>query len=142
MNSLSLPMGFIGGLLGALLTDFIRGPWKEFRNRRRAIRHDVIVFGNLGAPDPGWVMKAYPSTEADNPMRRHLAAQDTFRAHAAWMRAFAETEPLATRIVCWLGYRPVEASLGLMGLSNTMIAPTQERVPHRRQVNNALKLPD
>jgi hypothetical protein len=58
------------------------------------------------------------------------------------MMAFGETEWVAAKCVRLLGYGPLEAAHGLIGLSNLLVEYGSERAPHRASINNALRLPD
>jgi hypothetical protein len=135
-------LGVVGGIVGALVTDFLRGPFRQFFTRRTEVRHHLLMIGNIGVPDPSWTVPSYTEQQIEQRMRPFLAAQHTLRDLAMWMRAFAETEPLAAWCVKRFGYNPLEASLGLVGLSNTLTQYGTERAAHRERVNHALKLSD
>jgi len=77
-------------------------------------------FGNVGAlwkesrASPGEVEQ---TDRSEKEIARLEDAQRVFRDLASQMRAFAENEPLAMKLVRRLDYDPMKASLGLTGLS-------------------------
>jgi hypothetical protein len=48
----TLIIGFVGGVLGALLVDFVRAPIRQFFTLRTEIRHEMLRLANVPAPDP------------------------------------------------------------------------------------------
>jgi hypothetical protein len=56
------------------------------------------------------------------------------------MRAFAENESLAMQLVVRLGYDPLKASQGLIGLSNTYDTHGQDKRAHMKEIAEALKI--
>ena len=56
--------------------------------------------------------------------------------------AFGETEWVAAKCVRLLGFEPLEAAQGLIGLSNSFVDYGPERAAHRARINNTLRLSD
>lgn len=135
-------IGILGGILGALVTDFLRAPVRQFFTRRTEIRHQMLRLANVPPPDPKWTHPTYTEEAIARLMAPSREAHDTLRNLGTWMMAFAETETIATFCVTIMGYRPSDAGSGLIGLANSLAEYGSERAAHRKRVNEALKLPD
>jgi hypothetical protein len=135
----ALIVGFLGGVLGALSTDFIRAPFRQFFTLRTEIRHEMLRLANVPPPDPSWTHPTYSEEAVDRLRRPSLDAQATLRNLGTRMMAFAETEYIATRCVRLFGFEPLEAARGLIGLSNSFVQYGPERAEHRARINKALR---
>jgi hypothetical protein len=135
-------IGFIGGIVGAIGSDFVRTPFRLFFTQRTEIRHEMLRLANVPAPDPKWTHPTYSQGDLDRLLAPSREAQRTLRTLGTRMRAFGETERLATRCVQVLGFEPLEAADGLIGLSNTFSEYGSERAAHRARINKALRFPD
>jgi hypothetical protein len=138
----TLIIGFLGGVLGALSIDFIRIPFRQFFTLRTEIRHEMLRLANVPAPDPKWTYPTYSEDELDRLRGPSREAQSTFRSLGTRMMAFGETEWIAAKCVRLLGYEPLEAARGLIGLSNAFPEYGAERAAHRARINTALRFPD
>src|SRR5262249_28515021 len=115
----TLVTAFLGGIVGALASDFVRVPFRQFFNLRAEIRSEMLRLANVSALD----------------LTRNLEAQETLRRLGARMMAFGETETVVVKIVRWRGYDPKEAGSGLIGFSNTFSERGSERAAHRGRIN-------
>jgi hypothetical protein len=138
----ALIVGFVGGILGALGIDFVRTPFRQFFTLRTEIRHEMLRLANVGAPDPSWTYPTYTQEALDRLLGPSREAQRTFRNLGTRMMAFGETERIAAKCVRLLGYEPLEAARGLIGLSNAFPEYGPERAAHRARINKALRFPD
>src|SRR5205814_3814610 len=132
-------IGLAGGLVGALIIDFVRTPFRQFFTLRTEIRQQMLQFANVGPPDPKWSYPTYSQEELDRLLRPSREAKDSFRRLGTRMRAFGEMEWPAAKCVQFLGYEPLKAADGLIGLSNTSSEYGSERAAHRANINRALR---
>jgi hypothetical protein len=134
--------GIVGGFLGAIATDFVRKPFREFFTLRREIRHELLRLANVVPPDPKPTYPTYSRDEIDRLQRPIREAEDTLRSLGTRMMSFAETELIAVNCVRLLRFAPLDAGIGLVGLSNTFEQKgSGEWAAHRMRVNKALRLP-
>jgi len=70
--------------------------------------------------------------------QRLQQAESIYRDLASQFRAFAENEWLAVRVVRWLGYDPLKASKGLIGMSNTVRIASNNKPFQIKTVQTAL----
>jgi hypothetical protein len=138
----SLLIGFFGGILGALAVDFVRAPFRGFFTLRTEIRHEMLRLANVAPPDPSWTYPTYTEEALGRAHRPFWDAQSTLRSLGTRMQAFADTEWIADKCVRLLGFDPLEAARGLIGLSNVLSTYGPERADHRARVNKALRFPD
>ena len=111
----TLIIGFVGGVLGALLVDFVRTPIRQFFTLRTEIRHEMLWLADVPAPDPKWTYPTYSEDVLDQLRRPSREAQTTLRSLGTRMRAFGETERIAATCVRLIGYDPLDAASGLIG---------------------------
>lgn len=135
-------IGFVGGVLGALVIDFVRTPFRQFFTLRTEIRHEMLRLANVPAPDPKWIYPTYSEDLLERLLRPSREAQTTLRSLGTRMMAFGETEQIAAACVRLLRYDPLEVARGLIGLSNSLAEYGVERASHRARVNKALRFPD
>jgi hypothetical protein len=138
----TLLIGFLGGVLGAVITDFVRAPFRQFFTLRTEIRHEMLRLANVSAPDPRWSAPTYSEDTLEKLLRPSREAQATLRSLGTRMIAFAETEWIAANSVQYLGYDPLSTGHGLIGLSNSIQEYGAERAAHRTSVNKALRFRD
>ncbi|SRR6266481_9003494 len=138
----TLIIGFLGGVIGALGIDFVRVPFRQFFTLRTEIRHEMLRLANVSAPDPKWTYPTYSEDALDRLLRPSREAQSTLRSLGTRMMAFGETEWIAAKCVRLLGFEPLEAGRGLIGLCNSFVEYGSERAAHRARINKALRFPD
>jgi hypothetical protein len=138
----TLIIGFLGGVIGAVATDFVRTPFRQFFTLRTEIRHEMLRLANIAAPDPKWSAPTYSKETLDRLWTPIREAQAKLRDLGTRMIAFDETGWIAAKAVHYLGYEPSKAGHGLIGLSNSLTEYGADRSAHRASINKALKLPD
>jgi hypothetical protein len=138
----TLIIGFLGGVLGALGIDFVRAPFRQFFTFRTEIRQEMLRLANVPAPDPQWTYPTYTEEALERLHRPSREVQSTFRSLGTRMMAFGDTEWIAGGCVRLLGFEPLEAARGLIGLSNSFAEYGAERAAHRTRINKALRFPD
>ena len=116
--------------LGWVALLIIGQPIIRFFELRQDTREQMLYFANIPVPKEG--------AEINN---RFEEAHDALRRLGAKMLAFSETK-IAAPIVHRFGYDPASAGRGLIGLSNTLPTYGPERAGWRRQIEQALKLPN
>jgi hypothetical protein len=116
----TLLIGFLGGVFGALITDFVRTPHRQFFTLRTEIRQEMLRLDNVRVPDASWRVPTYTEDTLEKMLSPIREAQATLRSLGTRMIAFAETEWIAANIVRYRGYDPLSAGQGLIGLSNSV----------------------
>src|SRR5262249_32701105 len=106
------------------------------------IRHEMLRLANVTAPDPSWSGPTYSEETLEKLLRPSRDAQAKLRSLGTRMIAFAETEWIAAKGVRRLGYDPLRAGQGLIGLSNSIGVYGMERAEHRASINKALRFRD
>ena len=115
-------LGFVLGVIGAacawLLTEFVGRPFRQFFDLRRQVSSSLVRFGNVMARSQAdgdkRTLIELPRPEEE----RLMEAQEAFRRLAGEMRAFANAEFFANRVVTWFGFNASEISAALIGYSN------------------------
>jgi hypothetical protein len=100
----------------------------EFANVRARQKEDVS----------GKVIEEYDLSEQD--LGRLQEAQRVFRDLGVRLNAFAQTETFAMWVIVRLGYRPRQASEGLIGLSNNYGTYGRGKADSRIMVEKALRV--
>ncbi|SRR6266496_1534718 len=136
-------LAFAAAVVGWLATDFVASPVRRFFNLRIEIIRRMTQFANVRArwkelrDDPNR-LEDLGLSEKDQ--QRLEEAQSTFRDLASQMRGFAQTEWFAVKTVQILGYDPLNASAGLLGLSNTIDRYGGDRALQAKNVRDALRI--
>ena len=73
----TLIIGFVGGVFGALVTDFLHKPFQQFRALRTEIRQEMLRLANVSAPDPNWYN--WDEATRDRLLAPSREAKTTFR---------------------------------------------------------------
>lgn len=123
------------------MTNFFGRPIRDFFTLRTEIRHEMLRLENVPAPKPHWKFPTYTEDNLERLMRPSKEAQATFRSLGTKLKAFSETEWAANKAVKLLGYNPLDAAQGLIGLSNTFAKYGEERAEHRDRITRSLRLP-
>src|SRR6516165_7240310 len=110
----TLLIGFLGGVIGALITDFVRMPYRQFFTLRTEIRQEMVRLANVPVPDASWKVPTYSEETLEKMLRPIREAQTALRTLGARMKAFAETESIAANIVRHRNYDPLSAGHGLI----------------------------
>ena len=138
----TLLIGLFGGVLGAVITDFVRTPFRQFFTLRTEIRHEMLRLAKVPAPDPSWKVPLVTEERLEHLLRPTREAEATLRSLGTRMIAFADTEWIAPSVVQYLGYDPSTAGRGLIGFSNSFGQYGAERAAHRASINKALRFRD
>jgi hypothetical protein len=128
------------GALGWTATSFVGGPVRKFFDLRGEVIRRLIEFGNVGARWKG--SRASPNEimdRSEKEIARLEDAQRVFRDLASQMRAFAENEFLAMKLVR-LWYDPRNASDGLIGFSTELDTYGESRASRRKLIETALRI--
>lgn len=139
-----IALGSAAGCWAALT--FVGGPLRKFFDLRGEIIRRLTEFGNVRArykvlPDGSLGVGGHEELEqiSEPEIARLEEAQRTLRDLASQMRAFAENEVLAARLVRWR-YDPMKASAGLIGLSGSYDTYGKDRALHSETVVKALRI--
>src|SRR5258708_1733382 len=104
----TLLIGFVGGVVGAVVTDFGWKPFRQFFTLRTEIRHEMLRLANVPTPDPKWSAPTYSQETLDRLFGPIREAQTTLRTLGSRMIAFHDTEWIAPKAVRRLGYNPLQ----------------------------------
>jgi hypothetical protein len=136
--------GFLWGVIGAalawLLTEFVGRPFRQFFDLRREVSSSLVQYGNVPARanmkgDAREPIELTPDQDA-----RLSEAQATFRRLGGAMRAFANVEYFANRIVTWFGFDAYEISKALIGYSNEIPTYGERRTHLQHSIEKLLRI--
>src|ERR1700683_2958281 len=123
-----------------IATSFVGGPVRKCFDLRGEVVRRLTEFGNVGAR---WKGSRAPPNEIMDRSAKEIArvedAQRVFRDLASQMRAFAENEFLAMKLVR-LWYDPRNASDGLIGFSTELDTYGESRASRRKPIETALRI--
>jgi hypothetical protein len=131
-------LGLVGAAIAWLLTEFVGRPFRQFFDLRRQVSSSLVLFGNVMARsnEDGSQLIELPKPEE----ARLMEAQETFRRLGGEMRAFANAEFLANRVVNWFGFNASDISRALIGYSNTISTYGKGRNLYHRQIEKLLRI--
>jgi hypothetical protein len=124
--------------------EFVGKPFRAFFDIKKGCLELLTLYGNVGAReiylrddhlqpiDPRFLAKE----------KRIQEAEAAFRKCGSQLQAFANTETLADIALRRLGYQPLEAGRGFIGLSNTLGEHGQARNDNRKLIERSLKAAD
>jgi hypothetical protein len=124
-----------------VLLEFVGKPFRAFFELKKDGLEVLILYGNVGARgvylhddhlqpiDPRIVAKEMRLQEAEA----------AFRRCGSKLQAFANTETLAVFALRRVGYHPLDAGRGFIGLSNTIGEHGQARDDNRNLIERSLK---
>jgi hypothetical protein len=131
--------GFVGGIVGWLVTQFVAEPLTRFLRMRRDIAQHMLDYENVRARcnDRGDVTE--PFTEQDEVRLRN--AQKEMREFGAQVISFVQTDPVAAKLI-WFFWRYDASKIGrsLVGLSHDLAVYGSERARHKNDIRDALRL--
>jgi hypothetical protein len=142
--SIELPpliLGLIGGVISWFLTQFVAEPLRRFLAMRRDIAQHLMDYENVRAPRDarGGITAAEDFTEQH--AERLRDAQKRLREFGTQMLSFAQTDPMATKLIRYLWrYDPLKAGRSLVGFSHDIAVYGDERAAHRRNILDALRI--
>ncbi len=151
LTAISIAAGAFGGALGATVgwfaSAFIGGPIRKFFDLRGETIRRMTEFANIRArykevpDDSGAISGDVHTLElSDQEIARLENAQHTLRDLAAQMRAFADNETIAVRVIRLLRYDPARASAGLIGFSNCLDTYGGSKAFHKKTIEAALRI--
>ena len=132
--------GALGAVIGWPLVAFVARPFREFFDIRRQVNRSLVKYGNVMAryKHENGELKAVKLSKHED--ERLTAAQDEARSLAADMRAFANGEYLANRVVEWFDYHPNKIASALIGYSNNLSTYGHGRDQSTSQVEKLLRI--
>jgi hypothetical protein len=133
-------LGAIGAALAWVLTEFLGRPFRQFFDLRREVSSSLVQFANVRARSQGdgdnrTLIELAPPEE-----ERLMEAQETFRRLGGEMRAFANAEFFANRVVTWFGFDAYEISKAPIGYSNEISTCGAGRKLYHDQVEKLLRI--
>lgn len=134
-------IGLVAAAVGWIATEFFARPIRNFFTLRTEIRHEMLRLENVGAPHPDWTYPKFTEEAIEKLNQPSKEAQAIFRTLGTKLKAFDETEWPANTGVRILGFDPIAAAGGLIGLSNCYGTYGRERASHRETVRRGLRLP-
>src|SRR5262245_58120293 len=112
--------GFIGGIGAWFLTDYLAKPLQRFFDIRREVNRRLVEYGNVRAREKLKDEMPVPVEISLAEDARLTEAQKAFRGLAGEMRAFANVDYFANRMVHFLGYDADKIASALLGYSNAI----------------------
>ena len=116
----TLLTGFVGGVGAWFFTDYITKPLRRFFDLRREVNRCLVYYGNVQARAK-WTddyTRRDPTDISPEEDVRLTEAQNAFRNLGAEMRAFANGDRLASRLVRGFGYNADKIAGALIAYSN------------------------
>jgi len=139
-----IALGAVGAAIGWVVLEFVGKPCRVFLDVKKECVELLVLFGNVGPigielrddplrpRDPGIIGKE----------ERLRSAQEAFRKCGSKLQTFAKTETLAVFALRAIGFRPLEAGRGFIGLSNSISEYGETRYQNRLLVERSLKAGD
>jgi hypothetical protein len=136
--------GAFGAAFAWVLLEFVGKPFRTFFDIKKECLEVLTLYGNVGARGvylhDDHLRPIDPQILAKE--RRLQEAEAAFRKCGSKLQAFANTETLAVIAMRRLGYYPLEAGRGFIGLSNTVSEHGQARSDNRTLIERSLKAVD
>ena len=134
------------GALGAFVVwvglEFVGKPFRAFFELKKECLEILTLYGNVGAR--GFYIHDDDLRPIDPQIvareMRLREAEGAFRKCGSKLQAFADTETLAVIALRRLGYQPIEAGRGFVGLSNSIGEYGQTRNKNRNLIERSLKV--
>jgi hypothetical protein len=138
---------FAAAAFAWVILEFVGRPLRKFFDLRGEIIRHLTETANVSAQyqqlreEPGIPHGSVLTLElTDAEKTRLIEARKTIRDLASQLRAFALNETSALYAVRFLGYDPLTASRGLLGLSNCIDTYGDEKAFHKKTTAKALKM--
>jgi hypothetical protein len=137
-------LGVFGAVIGWVGLEFVGKPFRAFFDIKKDCLEVLTLYGNVGARE------IHIRDDHLRPIDLRIVARETrlqeaeaaFRKFGSRLQAFANTETLADFALRRLGYQPLEAGRGFIGLSNTLGEHGQARNDNRKLIERSLKAAD
>jgi hypothetical protein len=139
-----LAWGAFGAVIAWVGLEFVGKPFRAFFELKKDCLEALTLYGNIGGRE------IYRDDDPLRPIDPRIAAKElrlqeaeaAFRKFGSKLQAFANTETLAIIALHRLGYQPLEAGRGFIGLSNTLGEYGQARNDNRKLIERSLKATD
>jgi hypothetical protein len=132
--------GFIGGVCAWFFTDFVTKPFRRFFDLRREVNRRLVEYGNVLARAKMDGNMRVPLDISPAEDARLTEAQVVFRRLAGDMRAFANVDYFANRMVSYFGYDADNIASALIGYSNDISTYGAGRAHHHDRVQKLLRI--
>jgi hypothetical protein len=150
-STIQLIGSFLAAALGWVVLEFVGRPLRKFYDLRGEVIRRLTEFANVGArwreipDDTGAASENFEDLGLSaEELSRLQNAQSVLRDLASQLTAFAYNETAALYVAKAWHYDPLEATSGLIGLSNRIDRcgrnVGQERICHRNRVVKGLRL--
>ena len=116
----TLLTGFVGGVAAWFFTDYVAKPLRRFFDLRREVNRCLAYYGNLPARFKLTDSVREQTNISSEEDARLTEAEKAFRNLGAEMRAFANADRLAYRMLCGLGYDADQIAGALIAYSNNV----------------------
>jgi hypothetical protein len=116
----TLLTGFVGGVAAWFFTDYVAKPLRRFFDLRREVNRCLAYYGNLPARFKLTDSVREQTNISPEEDARLTEAEKAFRNLGAEMRAFANADRLAYRMLCGLGYDADQIAGALIAYSNNV----------------------
>jgi hypothetical protein len=140
----TLALGALGAVIAWVGLEFVGKPFRAFFDIKNECLEILTLYGNVGAREvylrDDHLQPVDPRILAKE--RRLQEAEAALRKCGSKLQAFANTETLAVVALRRLGYQPLDAGRGFIGLSNTLGEYGQARNDNRNLIEQSLKATD
>ena len=135
----SFLFGILGVVIGWPIVEFVARPFRQFFDIRRQVCRCIVNYGNVGARveidrSGTRIPRKLPKADDGRLVEAHLA----LRGLAADMRAFANGEPVANRVVEWFGYDANKIASAILAYAHNIFEKGEDRAKSREQVEKSL----
>ena len=133
--------GAIGAALAWIVVEFVGKPFRAFFDNKKECLEILTLYGNVGARE------VYLRDDHLQPIDPRIVAKEkrlqdaeaAFWKCGSKLQAFANTETLAVIALRRLGYDPLQAGRGFIGLSKSIGEYGQIRNENRKLIERSLK---
>jgi hypothetical protein len=134
-------LGALSMLIGWVGLEFVGKPVRAFFDIKKDCLEILTLYGNVGPRGVYLHDDHLQPVNAQIVAKEHRLkeAEDAFRKCGSKLQAFANTERLAVIALRRLGYQPLDAGRGFVGLSNSIGEHGQTRSENRKLIERSLK---
>jgi hypothetical protein len=136
----TLLTGFVGGVAAWFFTDYVAKPLRRFFDLRREVNRCLVYYGNLQARFKLTDSVREQTNISPEEDARLTEAEKAFRNLGAEMRAFANADRLAHRMLCGLGYDADQIAGALIAYSNNVSTYGQARFDAHTRLEKLLRV--
>jgi hypothetical protein len=139
--AMPVALAALGVFIGWVGLEFVGKPFRAFFDIKKECLEVLTLYGNVGAREfhlrDDHLAPIDPRIVAKE--KRLQEAESAFRKCGSKLQAFANTETLAVIALRRLGYQPLDAGRGFVGLSNSIGEYGQTRNENRNLIERSLK---